>query len=91
MAPTNSGLNVRPLTSDERSQSGIASGLLVERVQGAAARAGIEPGDVVLAVDGTAVSNVNQLRSMIGNHQAATVALLIQRGDSRIFVPVQLG
>lgn len=84
------GLAVRPLTSDESSQSGIASGLLVERVQGAAARAGIQPGDVVLAVDGTAVSNVNQLRSMIDKHDN-TVALLIQRGDARIFVPVQLG
>jgi serine protease Do len=84
------GLAVRPLTSDESSQSGIASGLLVERVQGAAARAGIQPGDVVLAVDGTAVSNVDQLRSMVGKHDS-TVALLIQRGDARIFVPVQLG
>jgi serine protease Do len=88
-APT-LGLNVRPLTSDERSQSGIESGLLVERVQGAAARAGIQPGDVVLAIDGNAVSNVNQLRSMLDQHQD-TVALLIQRGDARIFVPVQLG
>jgi serine protease Do len=84
------GLGVRPLTSDESSQSGIRSGLLVERVQGAAARAGIQAGDVVLAVDGTAVSNVEQLRSMVEKHDN-TVALLIQRGDSRIFVPVQLG
>jgi serine protease Do len=84
------GLAVRPLTADESSQSGIASGLLVERVQGAAARAGIQPGDVVLAVDGTAVSNVNQLRSMVEKNDN-TMALLIQRGDRRIFVPVQLG
>ena len=84
------GLGLRPLTSDESSQSGIRSGLLVERVQGAAARAGIQPGDVVLAVDGTAVSSVEQLRSMVEKHDN-TVALLIQRGDSRIFVPVQLG
>jgi serine protease Do len=84
------GLGVRPLTSDESSQSGIRSGLLVERVQGAAARAGIQPGDVVLAVDGTTVSNVEQLRSMVEKHDN-TVALLIQRGDARIFVPVQLG
>ncbi len=84
------GLGVRPLTADESSQSGIASGLLVERVQGAAARAGIQPGDVVLAVDGNAVTNVNQLRHMVDQHEN-TVALLIQRGDSRIFVPVQLG
>jgi serine protease Do len=84
------GLGVRPLTSDESSQSGIASGLLVERSQGAAARAGIQPGDVVLAVDGTAVTNVEQLRTAIEKHDT-TIALLIQRGDSRIFVPVQLG
>jgi serine protease Do len=88
-APT-LGLNVRPLSPDERSQSGIQSGLLVERAQGAAARAGIQAGDVVLAIDGNAVSNVNQLRSMLEQHQD-TVALLIQRGDERIFVPVQLG
>jgi serine protease Do len=84
------GLRVRPLTSDETSQSGIAQGLLVERVGGAAARAGIQPGDVVLAVDGTTVSNEAQLRSMLEKHDN-TVALLIQRGEARIFVPVQLG
>ena len=88
-APT-LGLNVRPLTSDEKGQSGIESGLLVEGVHGAAARAGIQPGDVVLAIDGNAVSNVSQLRAMLNQHQD-TVALLIQRGDARIFVPVQLG
>ncbi|HTY93192.1 MAG TPA: Do family serine endopeptidase [Steroidobacteraceae bacterium] len=84
------GLRVRPLNPDESSQSGLTSGLVVERVQGAAARAGIQPGDVVLAVDGTAVSSVNQLRSALDGH-ANSVALLIQRGDARIFVPVQLG
>ncbi len=84
------GLGVRALTADESSQSGIAQGLLVEHVQGAAARAGIQPGDVVLAVDGTAVSNVGQLRGMVAKHESS-VALLIQRGNSRIFVPVQLG
>jgi serine protease Do len=84
------GLRVRPLTADERSQSGIASGLLVERAQGAAARAGIQPGDVVLAVDGVAVSNASQLQSMVEKHQG-TVALLVQHGEARVFVPVPLG
>ncbi len=84
------GLGVRPLTADESSQSGISAGLLVERVQGAAARAGIQAGDVVLAVDGTGVSNVSELRSLIDKHEGP-VALLIQRGEERIFVPVELG
>ena len=84
------GLAVRPLNADERSQSGIASGLLVEQASGPAARAGIEPGDVVLAVDGTPVTSAGQLKDIIGRHPS-TLALLIQRGDERIFVPVQMG
>jgi len=63
---------------------------LVENSTGPAARAGIQPGDVVLSVNGTLVSNVDQLRGMIdkaGKH----VALLIQREDAKIFVPVNLG
>ncbi len=85
------GLRVRPLTADESSQSGITSGLLVERAQGAAARAGIQPGDVVLSVDGVAVRNAEQLQSVVEKHEGATVALLIQHGDARVFVPVPLG
>ena len=87
-SPGRLGLSVRPLTSAERGQVGIESGLVVENVSGPAARAGIERGDVVLAVDGTPVNSVEQLHSVIAKR--STVALLIQRGDQRIFVPVQL-
>jgi serine protease Do len=88
--PAKLGLAVRPLTSDERSQAGVPAGLLVERASGPAAEAGIQPGDVVLSADGTAVESVDQLRNVLRNHKDA-IALLIQRGDQRIFVPVQLG
>jgi serine protease Do len=84
------GLAVRPLTPDERQQAGVSSGLLVEQVGGPAADAGIQQGDIVLAVNGTPVKTIAQLRSIIakaGKH----VALLIQRGDSKLFVPVDLG
>jgi serine protease Do len=52
--------------------------------------AGIQPGDVVLSVDGTPVQSVAQLRKMVQEHDKQ-VALLIQRGNSRLFVPVTLG
>jgi serine protease Do len=84
------GLSVRPLTSDERSQANVPGGLLVERVAGPAAEAGIQPGDVVLSADGKTVSSVEQLVGVVSGHKDA-VALLIQRGDQRIFIPVQLG
>lgn len=84
------GLAVRPLTSDEKSEDGGKGGLLVEEVGGAAERAGVQPGDIVLALNGTPVHTVRELRDQVsksGKH----VALLIQRNDRQLFVPVELG
>lgn len=84
------GLAVRPLTPDERSQANVSGGLVVENATGPAAKAGVEPGDLVLALNGESVSSVSQLRESIakaGHH----VALLIQHNDARVFVPVDLG
>jgi serine protease Do len=87
---THLGLTVRPLTSDEREQAGVPSGLVVEDAQGRAAEAGIQQGDVVLSVNGTPVKSVAELRELVHQH-SKQIALLIQRGDDRIFVPVALG
>jgi serine protease Do len=89
-APSRLGLSLRPLNPDERQQSGISGGLVVEDAEGHAAEAGIQPGDVVLSVDGTPVQSVGQLRKLVQDH-GKQVALLIQRGDARLFVPVTLG
>jgi len=87
---THLGLTVRPLTPDEREQAGVPSGLVVEDAQGRAAEAGIQQGDVVLSVNGTPVKTVAELRELVHQH-SKQIALLIQRGDDRIFVPVALG
>jgi serine protease Do len=84
------GLALRPLTPDERQQAGVSGGLVVEDVQGHAAEAGIRPGDVVLSVDGSPVQSIAQLRKMVQEHDKQ-VALLIQRGENRLFVPIALG
>ncbi len=88
--PGRLGVAVRPLNADEQRQSGVKEGLLVEDVSGPAARAGIQPGDVILSVNGTSIRSVDQLRSLMskaGKH----VAILVQREEARIFVPVDLG
>ncbi len=87
---THLGMSVRPLTKEEREQMGVTGGLVVEDASGRAADAGIQQGDVVLSVDGTPVQSVAQLRDLLRDHDKQ-VALLIQRGDSRIFLPVELG
>jgi serine protease Do len=84
------GLALRPLTSDEKEQAGVPNGLVVEDAQGRAAAAGIQPGDVLLGVDGQPVKSVDQLRDLVRGHKKS-VALLIMRGDNRLFVPLALG
>jgi serine protease Do len=85
------GLTVRPLTRDEREQAGVSSGLVVEGAEGKAAQAGIQEGDVLLGVDGTPVESVAQLRKLVQEKHNKRAALLIQRGDERLFVPIALG
>jgi serine protease Do len=84
------GVAVRPLTPEESREANLAGGVVVEQAGGAAARAGIEAGDVILAVNGTPVKTVAQLQSLIAK-DSKHLALLILRGDSKIFVPVNLG
>ena len=84
------GMMVRPLSPEEKQQADLTDGLVVEGVAGAAAVAGIRPGDVVLSANGKAMKSVEQLRAAVEgskNH----IALLEQRGDARIFLPVELG
>jgi len=84
------GLALRPLQTDEQQASGIGDGLLVQQASGPAAQAGVQAGDVLLSVNGVAVKNVEQVRAVVAKSEKS-VALLIQRGDSKIFVPVNLG
>jgi len=84
------GLAVRPLTGDEQRQGNVQGGLLVERSSGPAAEAGIQPGDIVLSANGAPVSSAAGLKSAVENSKGH-IALLIQRGDARIFVPVRVG
>ncbi|WP_343732349.1 DegQ family serine endoprotease [Duganella sp.] len=84
------GLSLRQLDPMERRESGIASGLLIQDAGGAAANAGVQPGDVLLSVNGRPVNSVDQVREVVGK-AGKSVALLIQRGDDKIFIPVRLG
>jgi serine protease Do len=84
------GLSLRPLEQMEKRQSGIPGGLVIEDAGGAAANAGVQPGDVLLSVNGMAVNSIDQVRQVV-DKAGKSVALLIQRGDERIFIPVRLG
>ncbi|HEY5899036.1 MAG TPA: DegQ family serine endoprotease [Burkholderiales bacterium] len=84
------GLAVRPLTPEERQQLNGAQGLVVQQVNGPAARAGIRPGDVITAVNGTPVKTIDELKKLVAKAKNS-VALLVRRGDASIFVPIEIG
>lgn len=88
--PGQLSLNLRPLTREEREAASLDSGgLMVVESSGLAARAGVAAGDVLLAVNGTPVTSVEQVRAIVA-HKPAAVALLIERDGDRLFVPVEL-
>jgi len=65
-------------------------GLVVEDATGPAAAAGVQEGDVILAVNNRPVKSVKDLRALIdkaGKH----VALLVQRDDAKVYVAIDLG
>lgn len=87
--PAELGLDLRPVTAaDEQEGPATQAGLAVEGVRGAAADAGILRGDVVLAVNGSPVASVAELRAALSG-SAGHAALLIQRGGAQLFLPVQ--
>jgi serine protease Do len=83
------GVAVRPLTEEERKQIEAEGGLLVEQAEGPAARAGVQAGDVILAFNNQPLKSVDQLRRLV-ERSRGSVALLIQREGSKIYVPVRL-
>jgi len=88
--PGQLGLGLRPLTRDERKEAKVEQGLVVENVAGPSAKAGIEPGDVLLAINGKPVESMEQIKLVLQG-KPKSVALLVQRDGDKIFVPVNLG
>ena len=81
---------MRALTADEKKSTDLPNGVVVENVGGPAAKAGLQTGDVIISVNSTPVNSPEQLRDII-DKAGKTVALLVQREDARIFIPVTIG
>jgi serine protease Do len=87
--PGEPGLALRTLNAQELAATRLRGGLLVQTVAGPAARAGLRPGDLLLAVNSTPVSAVTEVEAIV-HGRPGRMALLIQRGDDRAFVLINL-
>ncbi|HEX5539596.1 MAG TPA: PDZ domain-containing protein, partial [Methylophilaceae bacterium] len=85
------GLTLQELTPAQKKQLG-KNGLLVMDAQGPAAQAGIRRGDVILGMNNSSVQSLDQFNKQIAAAaNGKTVALLVQRGDNTLYVPVKVG
>jgi serine protease Do len=86
------GISVLDLTDELRAELGIEeNGVLVERVrQGAASRAGIRKGDVIMTINNEPVPDVSAFRKIVDKLPAGkSVAVLIQRDGNPIFLALR--
>jgi serine protease Do len=89
---TRLGIAVRQITPEEKQAVDTDGSVVVEEVQGGAARAGLQPGDIILAVNDQEVNSIQDLRraaDKLGKGDSA--ALLVERGGARLYVPVRAG
>jgi len=93
-SPQGGTLNVvvSDLTDAQRQQLGVEQGVLVRQVgPGAAADAGVQPGDVLLQIDGKRVENAEQLRKLAADLPTGkSVAVLVKRGEFSMFLALRM-
>lgn len=88
------GVAVADLTPQQRQQLGIEHGgvVVTEVGEGPAAEAGIRPGDVLLRLGKEDIKSAKQLRELAPKLSGKPpMAALVQRGDSRLFLPIDVG
>jgi serine protease Do len=85
------GLILKELTVQQKKKLSGKNGLLVVDAQGVVAQAGVRRGDVVLGLNNTEVQSLEQFNKQLASFVAGkTVALLVLRGESTLFVPVKI-
>ncbi|MEQ1682302.1 MAG: DegQ family serine endoprotease [Burkholderiaceae bacterium] len=86
------GLAVADLTDAQKRELKVKNGVRVESVEGAAARAGVREGDVVLSLDNTEITGAKQFEALVAKlDRSKTVTLLVRRGDVVNFLIVRPG
>ncbi len=85
------GISVSEPTAEQRSQLKITGGVVVDDVQGAAARAGLRHGDIILAVNNQEVKSLEQFGQLLGQFKKDDIpALLVRRNDMTLYVPLRI-
>jgi serine protease Do len=86
-AASSLGMVVSELGDAQKRELKVKGGVKVESVEGAAARAGLREGDIVLALDNTEVTSAKQFETLVAKlDKARPVTLLVRRGENASFL-----
>jgi serine protease Do len=86
------GLTVVDLSADQRKELKLKGGVLISAVDGPAARAGVQEGDLILAVANSEVTEARQLEALVAKlDKARPVNLLLRRGEWAQYVVIRPG
>jgi serine protease Do len=81
------GLKVSELTDAQRKDAKVKAGVKVDSASGAAAKAGLREGDLILSVDNVEVSTVKAFQAQIAKaDKAKVINLMVRRDDVVSFV-----
>jgi len=84
------GLAVTDLGEAQKRELRLKGGVRVDSVDGAAARAGLREGDVILSVENTEVVDLKQYNALIAKlDKGKRVTVLVRRGDWVNYVVIQ--
>ncbi len=81
-AKTALGLTVSDLTEAQKKELGVRGGVRVDAVEGAAARAGLREGDVILSIGNAEVTDSKQFTAQAAKAEKdKSVSVLVRRGE----------
>lgn len=91
-AVTRLGMTLSEPTAQQREQLNIAGGVSVDEVAtGAASRAGIRKGDIILAINNQDIKSLEQFGQLLGQFEKGKiVALLVRRGANALYIPLRI-
>lgn len=82
LAATALGLTLSDLSAQQKQELKLTGGALVDAVEGPSARAGLRPGDVLLAIGNTQIADIKQFDAVLAKlDKSRPVSVLVRRGD----------
>jgi len=76
------GASVSDLSEAQKRELKLRGGVVVDAVEGAAARAGLREGDVILSINNAEVTDAKQFQSLVAKaDKNRPISLMVRRGD----------